>query len=150
MSATLKGCAAIWGTSGFGIASGVVISSATAAIQSLDTSRSGDVFTIADSNGITKGRVFFNNKIDISIDVIPISTSIATSKSNAAALMPAPGEEVTIADADCTVAVSGTPSASGKYSVMSSTMKRTNTGVAVISMQLSSYDDNNVTTAASA
>lgn len=149
MAQTLKGCAAIWGVAGFGIASGVVISSTTTATQSVDVTRDGDIFQIADSNGETKGEVFYNNKVTISVDVIPLNaTTIATAITNAAALQPAPGTTVTIADSQCTIAASAAASA-GKFSVLSSTMKRTNTGVAVISMQLRAYEANDVTVAVS-
>jgi len=146
MAATLKGKAAVWGVQGLTF-SGVVISATTGKIQSLDFTKDSDVVQLEDEQGEVVGESFFNAKHVINITVIPIdATAIATAQTNLDAMIPAPGTTITIADTTSTV-TDGTNS--GKFSVLSTKLGKTNKGYATIDMQIRQYVANDVTTAIS-
>lgn len=146
MSEVLKGKAAKWGVGALTF-SGVVISSTTGKIQSMDFTKDSEMAALDDESGETIGESFFNHKHVINISVIPIdATTIATARTNLDAMLPDAGTTITLSDPTSTV-TDGTNS--GKYNVISAKEGRTNKGYATIDMQIRQFKANDTTTAIS-
>lgn len=150
MAETLKGKAAKWGVNGVSC-TGVIISSTTGKIQSLDLTRDSEIAQLENESGECEGESFYNAKKVINITVIPIDgtagNSLAVVNTNSDAMIPAPGTTVTVTDTKSTV-TDGTHT--GKYNLISAKRGQTSKGYETIEMQIRQYDANDVTTVVNA
>ena len=146
MSATLKGCAVVWGTGGI-TATGVVISDATTKTQSANLSIETEQQDITDNNGETVGKILYNFKQTLEISVIPVdaptstSPSISKAKNNLQGLLPDPGTLITITDND----VANKLYNSNKFIVTRARLSRTNKGMATIDLTCETYKSHDIT-----
>jgi hypothetical protein len=125
--ATLKGVGAIFGTATTATA-GVVIA-ATDSRTGSDFTWDGVVDELEDSSGETKGCAVRNTTKEITLTIIPASTTIALARTEAIALLKTPGTAVTITSTDGATAI--TPVA-GAYMLLRSRFRETNSGFAVV------------------
>jgi hypothetical protein len=135
MGATVKGLGVVWGlatasTATFG---------AGALVQSANFGVEADVAEIRNSVGDVAALVFHNQRQTLSVEVIPSAATIANAQ--AASILPEPGTLVTITDASDTE-VAGTHT--GKFVCMSATKAKTNTGVNVLTFNLTQWVANDL------
>lgn len=144
MAVTLKGLAVVWGCGNLTM-TGVAISSTTGQFQNYDFSRSSDTAKLSDSNGEHAGRAFFDASRTINVTVIPSDAStIAQAKTNLNAMLPAPGTEVTVADADGAVIDELYPgSGTSIYLCETATLNATNDGPRSITLNLVQHESFN-------
>lgn len=148
------GTAFIWGVAGL---SGVLENSvetetatlaAVSIFQDLDFSREADSEDLADANGDTRGRAYFNKRQTARVTVVPAALgtdtgTLSVARTNADLLLPTPGSKVSsLADSDVT-------KIDGTYIVNRASFSRTNRNIMAIELELEKFDDHDITIAVS-
>src|SRR5688572_11420250 len=141
--ASIKGLGVRWGVSGVTFTAGIVSTSNEQQIQSVNINRICDTQEIRDGAGDTVGKVFYNQKRELSISVIPSHAStIAGARTSLDNHMIPPGTLVTIVD---TEGASIDASNGGKFNLISARQGLTNTGVAVVDLELEQFTAHDMT-----
>ena len=141
MADTLKGCGVSWGTSGVS-GTGVVFSSSVGEMQSTDLARAATTMELRNGDGDVVGMAFSDLKKTFSVSIIPShATTKATARTQMDLMIPAVGEVVTLADTSCTVTAGDN---AGKYLLDAARVRYTNTGFAVVELDLTQFDANDV------
>ena len=130
----------VWGLGTSGTGTGI----GTFQAQSANFSAESESAEFRNNKGQTIGKVFFNQKHTLSLEVIPSGTTIALAK--AANIIPVPGAIVTITDTEDTE-VSGTHT--GKYICVRASKQKSNTDITKITMELEQYVENDIAVAVS-
>lgn len=152
MSITYAGAAVVFGAGNISSASGLIISSTTVRVQSNDFTRDGESVELLDEVSDCIGIATFNKKKSLTIVGVPWHATVkqssagvaASAAANMNAACPAPGVIAVITDADGSI-IDGDFGA--KYSVISSRVRRTNNGPAMIEVDLEQFDAYDVVTA---
>jgi hypothetical protein len=126
-----KGIGVVWGISG-----GLTAQASGAPLtQSEDWKIDSDVKEFKDENGDTKGMVFFNEKHELTVEVIPSGTTLAFAKGEN--ILPAAGDLVTITDSD-------DAEVAGSYVFMSGDKKKSQDSEVILTLNLRKYLTNDV------
>lgn len=141
MGASVKGFGVVWGVNGVSF-SGL----GTLKLNSANADRTRKNKEILDGNGELAGRVFYDARVALSINVTPGDTTLTAAKTAMNSCVPMIGTEVTITDADGTLLGGAN---SGKYSVINTKLVRTSDNFATIDMDLETSEVNNATAAIS-
>ena len=143
MAVAQKGVGVVWGVSGVTF-TGFHATEPLYKLKSQSGERTSATKEILDANGQLVGRVFFDGRKKISINVTPSGASLAAAFANMEKLLPAPGTAITLVDGDTSGAVF-----EATYSVMNAKVNRASTEEATIDMDLEMSTENDVTTAIS-
>lgn len=132
---TLKGVGAVFGTWTTGTA-GVVIA-ATDSKTGSDFSWSGTVDELDDSDGDTVGCAVRNRTKEITITVIPASTSVTNARLEVNNLLTTPGTPVTITSTDTVTSITDI---AGSYMLLATRFRETNTGFATFECDVKQWE----------
>jgi len=136
-----KGLGVVFGVDNVTITGAIVSATTGALLQSLDQVRGAEVAYAKDYIGNTRSAVFFDPNRKLSISVIPSGTSVAAALASLDAWVPASGGTATIAaDGAFIDGANG-----GKYNILSARAAETNTGIAVVTLELEAFEANDVT-----
>jgi len=145
MAELVKGLGVRWGVNGIAYTGGIVSATTAAKIQSMNTDRTSEKKDITNESGETVGQVFYNAKRSVTITVVPVGSStvgsgLGEAGTSADAHMPAPGTKLDVTDSKGTII-------DDSYNILSAKMRLSNTDVAMIDIELESFDANEVATA---
>jgi hypothetical protein len=141
MAETQSGLAIVWSCNGVTLTAGIVSATTGAKIQSLTLVRDSEKAYVKDDQGQTCGRIDFDGKKTLTLNVVPCAASSkATAVTSLDAWCPAPGTKITIADSNGTIV-------DGDYLLNRATQNRTNTGAATAEIELEKFEANDITTA---
>ena len=147
--ATANGKYVVWGVAGItatGFASTEPIGADHGDLQSVSISNQSDVTEIKNGSGDVAALVFSNHNREWSIEVVPSSTSVDLVQADIEALMPSPGDIITLVESDehltsldgNTDTVKDAADA-GKWSYISGELSRSNDSEARVTMTLRQY-----------
>lgn len=143
--ATLKGVGLLFGigqgqTLTFTPSGGSALSVKT---QGLDYEKSGEKADLRNEDGSEVGRVYYNIMKKLTVTAIPFhATTISGAITNAEACAPAIGTAVAVVDNQMGSETDGTHT--GNYVIDSVRVARTNTGIAVFTLELEQVLDNDI------
>ncbi len=141
---TQRGVAVITGVAGLDIVAIIVTSGGGDAqvgdehFQSANHTRDADFKWLKSGNGDDVASLITDAKQTLSITVLPYAAAVADVGDVAANLCQASGAKVTISDSDGTVI-------DGDYLLISSKLNLTNDGFGLVDMELTKWDDNDLT-----
>jgi len=145
MAENMKGLAVRWGVDGITFTAGIVTTNSDQQVQSVGLTRTADSQEIRNAIGEVVGKVFYNDRREVSISVIPSHAStVAGARASIAAHVIQPGTTITVLDSEGSELDAVF---SGAYNLISSKMGMTNTGVLVVDLELEQFTDHNVTVA---
>jgi len=131
MAATLKGLAVNWGVATTATV-GAVIS--TGKRQSADFNNSGNIQELLDENGVRVGVAVVESEKTLTITVVPAGATADAASTEANAIIPTPGEAVTITSSN--VDAGAAVDIAGAYVAEGSRIRETNTGAMLIEIDL--------------
>ena len=147
--ATANGKYVVWGVAGItatGFASTEPIGADPGDLQSVSISNQSDVTEIKNGSGDVAALVFSNHNRECSIEVVPSSTSVDLVQADIEALMPSPGDIITLVESDeHLTSLDGNTdtvkdaAAAGKWSYISGELSRSNDSEARVTMTLRQY-----------
>lgn len=144
MSEMQSGLAVVWAVEGVTMTAGIVSATNAQKIQSLSCVRDTEKVYVKSDLGETVGRIDVDGKVTLTLSVIPCHATApllkATATTSFYAHLIAPGTKVTVADAQ-----SLTSPFEGDFKLNRCTGNKTNTGVAVVELELEKYTDNDIT-----
>lgn len=143
--ATLKGVGVVWAIGDF-TATGVVIA-ATDMIQSIDLTKTSDKAELVDNDGEVGGAAYYNHKRNLSVSILPSAATIAQAVTNMQSMQPDSGTAVAFTNLDTGLSSAAT-TVSANYICEESTLRRTNTGAAIVDATLIQYSTDISTTVA--
>lgn len=147
-----KGIGIKWGVAGITFAAGIVSTNDGQHVQSLNLNLTSDSQEVRNNIGEVVGKVYYNGRKELSISVIPSALTATNTKLKAkqslyAHMLP-PGTTVQLADpSDDEPDNPIDKTFAGNFNVVSSRMGLTNTGIAVVDLELETFVDNDVTAA---
>lgn len=130
--------AVVWGLSHGATGTGI----GTFTAQSAQFATEAEQAELRGSTGQTLGKIFYNAKQTLTLEVIPTGTTLALAK--AANILPAPSAIVTVTAGDDDTEVDGTHT--GKYVCIRASKQSSNTDMVKISMELEQFVDNDIAT----
>lgn len=143
MASVQKGVGVVWSLATGASATGM----GTFITQSVDFGISATETEIKGLDGATKSLILSDPREDVTIEVVPSSTTLALAK--AANILPDPGADVIVTDTDdAEIAGSGTGNGTGTYIFLAGRKNKTTDGVTRLTFTLRRYQDTHLSTVA--